>query len=236
LYPFNPDKVLKDIPKPVSEPTGTEPIIPILKTCEIDLCPQGEVLHTPVIPEGLTLLYTLIKQDACAEDDLSKQRLQRHTQKFANAAQISFAEHVLQRDQILFIKTINNEAKVRRNTKRLILGKAKVMSYEDLEEARAQRAAKKAAKEAKKAAKEVKDAEKEAKDAEKESKKAAKEVEKEAKKAATAGKSTRGRKRKGPAEADVLEPKAKVADAEHWLRRMKVRQHHGEPQWRGCIS
>ena len=37
---------------------------------------------------------------------------------------------------------INNEAKVRRSTRLVVLGKAKVMSYEDLEEARAKRAAK----------------------------------------------------------------------------------------------
>src|SRR5437773_1943466 len=35
-----------------------------------------------------------------------------------------------------------NEAKVRRSTRSVVLGKAKVMSYEDLEEARAKRAAK----------------------------------------------------------------------------------------------
>ena len=151
LYPFNPDKVLKDIPKPVTEPTIikstiTEPTIPILKTCEIDLCPQGEVLQTPVTPEALTLLHNLIKQDACAEDETSKQRLQRHIQKFANAAQTCFAERALQREQIHFLKKVNNEAKVRRSTKSLVLGKAKVMSYEDLEEARAKRAAKDVAK------------------------------------------------------------------------------------------
>lgn len=49
------------------------------------------------------------------------------------------------------MKKINNEAKIRRNTKRLVLGTAKVMSYEDLEEARAQRAAKDAAKARRKA-------------------------------------------------------------------------------------
>jgi hypothetical protein len=37
---------------------------------------------------------------------------------------------------------VNNEAKVRRSTKSVVLGKAKEMSYEDLEEARAKRAAK----------------------------------------------------------------------------------------------
>jgi hypothetical protein len=77
---------------------------------------------------------------------MSKQRLQRHIQKFAKATQISFAERALQRDQIHFLKRVNNEAKVRRATKSLVLGKAKVMSYEDLEQARAKRAAKASAK------------------------------------------------------------------------------------------
>src|SRR5437763_2488079 len=44
---------------------------------------------------------------------------------------------------------VNNEAKVRRSTTSVVLGKAKVMSYEDLEEARAKRAEKEAAKKAK---------------------------------------------------------------------------------------
>ena len=37
---------------------------------------------------------------------------------------------------------MNDEAKARRTTKSTVLGKAKVMSYEDLEDARAKRAAK----------------------------------------------------------------------------------------------
>jgi hypothetical protein len=80
-----------------------------------------------------------------------------------------------------------------------------VISYEDLEDTRAKRAARKAAKEAKMAEKEVKKADKEGKEAEKELKKAAKVME------ATAGMSTRGRKRKSPVGAGAPEPKAKVA-------------------------
>jgi hypothetical protein len=37
---------------------------------------------------------------------------------------------------------MNNEAKVRRSTRSIVLGKAKVMSFEDIEVARAARAAK----------------------------------------------------------------------------------------------
>jgi hypothetical protein len=80
------------------------------------------------------------------------------------------------------------------------------MSYEDLEKAKAERAAKETAKEAKKAEKEVKKAKSEAKKVEKEAKKAAREVEQ-----ASTGKSTRDRKRKSSAEADAMEPKDKVA-------------------------
>jgi hypothetical protein len=66
------------------------------------------------------------------------------------------------------------------------------MSYEELEKAKVERAAKETAKEAKKAKREAKKAAKEAEEA-------------------TPGKNTRGRKRKSSAEADAPEPKAKVA-------------------------
>lgn len=46
---------------------------------------------------------------------------------------------MLQEDRIKFLTTINNEAKVRRSTRSLVLGKAKVISYKDLEAARAKR-------------------------------------------------------------------------------------------------
>jgi regulator of protease activity HflC (stomatin/prohibitin superfamily) len=87
----------------------------------------------------------------------------------------------------------NNEAKVRRSTKSVVLDTAKVMSYEDLEEARAKRVVKEAAKETKKAKKEAKKAVAKAKKATKEA-------------AAATGKSTRGSKRKLSA-APKPEPK-----------------------------
>jgi hypothetical protein len=93
------------------------------------------------------------------------------------------------------LNTINNEAKVRRSTKSLVLGKAKVMSYEDLEEAQAKRAEKEAAKEAKgkgKRGQKCKSASPEADEV-------------------TTGKAKRGRKRKSAMpEVDASEPKAKV--------------------------
>jgi len=144
---------------------------------------QGEIVQTPATPatpvtsEALASLQNVIKQDVHTLDETSKQRLQRHLQKFANAAQISFAQRTLQQDQIRFLVKMNKEAKIRRSTKSVVLGKAKVMSYEDLEEARAKRAAKDAAKAAKEVAKEE----------------------------ATAGKGKRGRKRKIPVEVNAPE-------------------------------
>ena len=99
-------------------------------------------------------------------DETNKQRIRRHIQKLTNATQLSFAELALLQEQNRFLAEINNEAKARRSTKSRKLGEARVISYEGLEKARAERAAREAAKEAAK----------EAKKAEKEAKKAAKEV------------------------------------------------------------
>lgn len=86
-----------------------------------------------------------------------------------------------------------------------MLGTVKVMSYKDLEKAKAERAAKETAKETKKAERAVKKAIREVKNAEKEVKKAAREAEQ-----ATTGKGTHSRKRERPAVEDAPKPKAKV--------------------------
>jgi len=86
----------------------------------------------------------IIKRDARTLDKGSKLSLQRHLQKVVNAAQLSFANGVLQQNQIQFLIKINSEAKVRRSTKSAVLakGEGKVMSFEDLEAARTARAVK----------------------------------------------------------------------------------------------
>jgi hypothetical protein len=58
------------------------------------------------------------------------------------AAQISFTECTLLQDQNRFLFNINNEAKFRRSTRSVVLGKAKAMRFEDLSKARAKRDAK----------------------------------------------------------------------------------------------
>ena len=145
LFPFNPDKVLGDIPKPPAELNAP-------KTNEVGSRTQDQVpqtLVTPVSAEAVTSLHNLIKEDANVLNETSKQRIHRHIQKLTNATQLSFAERALLQEQNRFLAEINNEAKARRSTKSQNLGEARVMSYECLEKARAERAAKEAAKEAK---------------------------------------------------------------------------------------
>jgi len=132
LYPLNPDRVLRDIRKPPAELT-----VPKVDV-EASLCSQDEALQTPVTIDALNSLRALVERDTNVLDNGSKLRLK----KLLNAAQISFAERALLEDDNQLLVKQNNEAKRRRSTKSIVLGKAKVMSYEDLEEARAKRAAK----------------------------------------------------------------------------------------------
>ncbi|KAI4106013.1 MAG: hypothetical protein L6R37_002376 [Teloschistes peruensis] len=138
LFPFNPERVLRHTPKPLVELT-------VPKAAEVVSCPQDRVLQAPTTPvtpvtiEALTSLHDLIRQEL---NEPSKDRIQRHVQKLASAAKISFAKQTLFQDRNRFLSKINNEAKIRRSTRSMVLGKAKVMSYEDLEEARAKRATK----------------------------------------------------------------------------------------------
>ena len=214
LFPFNPDRVLRVTPKPPAQST-----VPRADEVKVGSCHQDEVPQTPVTPvsaEGLASLQNLIKQDAHTLNGTSIQRLERHVQKLANAAQMSFAERALLHDQNQMLTKMNNEAKVRRSTRSIVLGKAKVMSFEDIEVARAARAAKEVIKGKGKRGRKRKSAALEADEPE------AAEPEPEvarAGKEAINGRGKRGRKRESAApEADEHEPEpepevARMTDA-----------------------
>ena len=144
LFPYNPDRVLRTTPKPPTQSAVSETDVIQSGSCPQDVAIQSPV--TPVSAEALTSLFSVIKQDTDTLTGTSTDRLQKHIQKIANAAQVSFAELALLRDQNQFLMEMNNEAKVRRSTGSVVLGTAKVMSYEDIEEARAKRTAKDALK------------------------------------------------------------------------------------------
>ena len=204
MFPFNPDRVLRVTPKPSAQSTVADEI-------RVGSCHQDEVPQTPVTPvsaEGLASLYSLIKQDAHTLNGTSIQRLERHVQKLVDAAQISFAERALLHDQKQMLTRMNNEAKVRRSTKAVVLGQGqgRVMSFEDIEAARAARAVKDAIKGKGKRGRKRKSAAPEADEPEAEPDVA------RAVKEAINGRGKRGRKRKSAAqEPEEQEPEPEVA-------------------------
>ncbi|MCJ1422391.1 hypothetical protein MMC29_000271 [Sticta canariensis] len=142
LFPFNPDRILRSMPAP----PPAEPAVPRVDEVKVGSCRQDVEPQTPATPVSaetfMSLQNLIIQRDAHALHETRKQNLARHLQICIKAFQKSSAKSILQEDRIQFLTTINNEAKVRRSTKSLVLGKAKVMSYEDLEVARAKRVVK----------------------------------------------------------------------------------------------
>ncbi|KAE8821929.1 hypothetical protein PTNB85_10567 [Pyrenophora teres f. teres] len=147
LFPFNPDRVLRTVPKPPAEPT---PVVTNEAPSQDDAVLQTPI--TPVSADGLMLLQDLIlKKDAHALDETSKQNLQRHLLKLAKATQLSLTKSALQHNHIQLLMAVDNEAKPRRSTRADILekGSGQVFSYEHLQNRRLKRAEEAAAKEAK---------------------------------------------------------------------------------------
>ena len=127
LFPFNPSKVLCEIQRPLISS------LELAKTCTnsktLPISP-AEVLTTPVTSEGLTSLCQTIEQTTHFSDGDDRRRVQ----KLIHAAK----QFVAGRD-ILFIdndhiRQQQDEANARKSIKSTVLGKAKVMTWEDLEE------------------------------------------------------------------------------------------------------
>lgn len=135
------------MPKPLCESIDLKADNPVAESR-----PHPEPLRTPLTPASpgaLNLLLNKIEQ--VPDDEMSRPHKQRLQQKVTNAAHLFLAKNALLEDRNRFLSSVNDEGKVRRSTRSEILGRAKVMSYEDLEKARANRATKEAAKEAKRA-------------------------------------------------------------------------------------
>jgi hypothetical protein len=120
--------VLESIPKPVVEQPGLE----VVRPCPQEVLESPVTLTTLVTTDALLCLHNLIKQDTCGLNGPGRLRLERHIQKLASTAQMSFAKQTLLQAHNGLLINHNNESKVRRSTRSVVLGKAKVMSYEDL--------------------------------------------------------------------------------------------------------
>jgi hypothetical protein len=135
LYPFSPERVLKDIQKPLPEL-----YIPIIDKVKVEFFVQSEVLRTPITSEALTLLQSRVEKDSQLLDSHSKLRVQ----KLISAAEKTLAERALLLNEIRILFEQNNESNCRKSTRSTIVSKAKVMSYEDFVDAQAKRDAKEA--------------------------------------------------------------------------------------------
>lgn len=148
LFPFNPQRVLRDLEAPYAKlrEAAGDSTAPQAQVTAPSVPATSVTLSTPVTPvtpvtaEAFTSLQdTIIREDACALDVVDQQRLMRHIEKLAKAGQTLLAKSTLQEGHIRFLHKINDEGKARRSTRAIVLGTAKVISYEDLEEARVKR-------------------------------------------------------------------------------------------------
>jgi hypothetical protein len=88
---------------------------------------------------GIERSHNPMKEGICSSDVVIQQRLQKRLERLINATQLSLADRTLLQLHNGFLININNEAKFRPSTKTEVLGKARVTSYEDLEQVRKKR-------------------------------------------------------------------------------------------------
>ena len=131
LFPFCPDRVLRDIPKPQQD--GSNSIL--VATREQSYPQLRSPLKTPTTAKSLDGILCQADARLVGEDDDIKVCFR----KVANTAQKAFADRTLARDENQSLRMQNNEKKAREAAKSVVVGNAKVISYLDIEEARKKR-------------------------------------------------------------------------------------------------
>jgi hypothetical protein len=90
LFPFNPERVLRDMTKP---PTDVD--VSRVEEVDVGTRPQDIVPQTPVTPVSAEALVSLknmiIQQDAYALNDTSQRNLQRNVQKFVKSCLLLYS-------------------------------------------------------------------------------------------------------------------------------------------------
>src|SRR5271170_5096139 len=107
----------------------------------IDMATVDKTLQTPVTAESLTSLRRKIEQSMPTLDDHNQQCLR----KFANAAERAMTARDLLFEENFDLFKQNNESHTRESSNSNMVGKAKIMSYEDIQEAQKKRYEKEAA-------------------------------------------------------------------------------------------
>lgn len=182
LFPFNPRKVLDGMQEVTVNPTSAGIAPTVTLPSQPSLSPTS--LKTPTNIISLAALQSKLTERPDRTEGADP-----YLQKIINAAQRAFAERELLRQENETLVQQNNEKKTRKHVKERKIGDAKIMTFEDIVEARnvweraeAERERKRAVKEAKAIEKEKADAEKQIKKVEKENAKIAREKERAEKK------------------------------------------------------
>jgi len=127
LFKWDPDRVLRDIQKPPDPMSRNSRMV--------DAAHYDEPLRTPVTAEQFASLRKKIEQNMPTLDGHNQQCLQ----KMVHAAEkfVSARDLLHQECSDKFKQTIESDA--RASMRSIVVGKGKIMSFEDIEEARAKR-------------------------------------------------------------------------------------------------
>ena len=133
LFPFKPERVLDGMQPPNVELSSTHEMI-------VDNVPQisAQDLRTPTTIVSFNDVRRRLESTLDMNDDQSRRCLE----KIANAAEKVFADRALLFDENKLLFEQNNEKAVRESTRPTIVGRAKVMTYDDILEAQRKRAEK----------------------------------------------------------------------------------------------
>lgn len=132
LYPLNAQRVLKSLVKLMAKLQPMMDLREVLALFKMERL--GSLQHSS--PHSLASCDFILERDADALEETRKQSIQRHLQKLTKGAQTFISRRVLQQKRIEILLKINHKAKVRRATKSLVLGNARIMSYENLARAK----------------------------------------------------------------------------------------------------
>ena len=130
IFPLNPERVLRNMKKPVPAQLSLQ--------CDDSnqfLHPDPMPPQTPTTSASFNVLRSKFESSVGVLDETSKL----HFQKLAHAAEKAFADRAILFDENKNLTDQNNEKNVRDSMRRTVVGKAKIMSYNDIVEAKKRR-------------------------------------------------------------------------------------------------
>jgi len=123
LFPFYPGRVLRSMTQPVAPASHIAPPV-----SEADPSCQNAPLRTPTSARSLEAFQK--QMEACTESSRGPHEV--HLEKAIKALGKAFANGALLREEIGGLLEQNDEKRSRKSLKRNVVGRGKIMSYEDI--------------------------------------------------------------------------------------------------------